>query len=392
MGQFEEHGAQVRGHGHVLRRALSAELGRSGAFNLVADDAAKRQALRRIKADLSRVTSERQWVEVGRAVGATHLLLGEVQEDRDTCFAFAQLVHLESQKAKVSLPESYDCTRAGLVEAAGALSMQLAGRRASTPRARPTRQKTVKIVLHDNTAIVGDERYTFDEDPPEVPDASVAEPAEPAEPAPSRGAAVADASDEDVTTPVEPPAPDAWRPPFDLERWPGLDEPTDGYTIHNLARWIVARREIVTSALLLLPLGLVFVGGALTRARPSIGHRLLRYGFFVSVLALSLEVAIVLFYRWVLARSILEDVDPLLLAAPPVSVLLWLVGVRLVRAADALSVLRQIPWALLAAAYFLVLLLIASQIRVPLALLGGVTLVFFVAMRVMAALRRRRDA
>lgn len=395
VGRFDEHGKAVAGHGRVLARALRAELSQSGAFDLVADDRAKRAALDRIKKDLARITDDAHWIEVGNAVGATHLLLGEVQEDRNTCLAFAQLIHLESQKTKVTRPEYYDCTRSDLVQVAGDLSMQLVGRRASKPTNRShlvARQRPVRIAMRDKTAVVDDKRYTFFEGEIVPDDRRPTETAPPASPPPVPP----------TTPPVPPtapppqdhqsyaPAPEAWRPPFDLKRWPGLDVPEDGYTIHHLARLVSAKREMFASALLVLPLVLVLIGGIVTRVEERIGHAVLRYGFFISVLAVSLELATVAFYQWILGRSILLDADPILLAAPPVSVALWWIGVRLVRAKDAIGLLRQIPWTIISAAYFLGLLLVASQTPLPLYAIGGAVVVFFVMMRVLFALRRRR--
>lgn len=397
VGSFDEHGAAVQGHGRVLARALGFELSRSGAFTLVADDRAKRAALDRIKRDLTRIHDDAHWVEVGNAVGATQLLLGEVQEDRNTCLAFAQLIDLETQKTRVTRPEYYDCTRSDLVQVAGDLSMQLAGKRASTPAPRKhllAHQRTVNIQMRDKTAVVGDKRYTFVEGeivpddgrrpPPEPPSAETPPAEAPVEPRP----------EPPVThTSPSPPIPAPWAPPFDLTRWPGLDAPRhDGYTLHHLARLVSAKRELFASALLVLPLVLVLLGGVITRVNPSAGHVILRYGFFVSVLALSLELAVVAFYQWILGRSVLLDADPILLAAPPASVALWWIGVRLVRAKDAIGLLRQIPWMIVSAAFFLGLLLVASQAPLPLYVLGGAALVFFGMMRVLAALRKRRAA
>ncbi len=398
VGSIDEHGAAVRGHGRVLGRALRFELSGTGAFTLVADDRARRAALARVKKDLSTITDDAHWIEVGNAVGATHLLLGEVQEDQNTCLAFAQLIDLESQKTKVTRPEYYDCTRSDLVQVAGELSVQLVGKRASAPTPRKhlvARQRTVEIKMRDKTAIVGDKRYTFvegeivpgDRPPPTAPPAS--EPPPPAaEPPPPPVSYAPPVSRPPVTTPVTPPI--AWTPPFDLSRWPGLDVPEHGYTLHHLARLVSAKRELFASALLVLPLVLVLVGGVLTRLRPEAGHVVLRYGFFVSILAVSLELAVVAFYQWILGRSVLLDADPILLAAPPASVALWWIGVRLVRAKDAIGLFRQIPWMIVSAAFFLGLLLVASQTPLPLYALGAAALVFFVMMRVLAALRRRR--
>lgn len=397
VGRFEEHGRGVKGHGRVLKRALRAELSQSGAFELVADDAQKRQALRRIRRDMSKLTEERQWVEVGKAVGATHLILGEVQEDRNTCLAFAQLIHLESQKTKVTLPQYYDCTRSDLVQIAGDLSMQLAGKRASTPKPRKhlvAKSKAVKIEMRDRTAVIDGKRYTFYEGEivPESKRPKTATPPPPYEPPPVAPPPPYEPPphDDDTTVSSYPPATVA--PSIDLSRWPGLLAPDNGYTLHNLVHDVSDKRELIESVLLVVPLALLLIGAIVTRLNQTAGHFVLRTGFAISVLAASAELAALAFYRWVLDRDVMLDADPLLLGAPAAGLVIWLVGGWIFRVLKALRIARHILWTFIFTAFFLVLLLVGSQVQTPAWILAVVTVVFYAAMSTVARLRARRAA
>lgn len=207
LGHFDERGRGVRGHGHVLRNALGYELSHSGAFELVADGAAKKAAVKRIHATNKHSVDEQHWVKIGKAVGATHLLLGEVRRDRNTCSAFAQLVHLETRSTKVTRPAYYDCTNYDLVELAGDLSAQLSGRRASAANPRRHRrppQPPVQITMRGREADVDGVGYTFYAlEPPAAGTDGGPEP--PPEPEPAPGARPA-AEPPSAPSTSEPPA------------------------------------------------------------------------------------------------------------------------------------------------------------------------------------------
>jgi TolB-like protein len=402
VGAVEEHGRGVRGHGQVLSRALAFELSRSGAFTLVADARTKSKAADQIRATNRLSVDESQWVQIGQAAGATHLLLGEVRQEANTCSAFAQLVHLESRSTQVSRPEYYDCTRYDLVALAGDLAEQLSGRRATARQTRahrrPPEAPPIRIVMRDREAIIDGHRYVFYDGAP-TRDAGVGPepaPTPPAADAPTADAPAADAGVSPAPAPAPPEPPRApTGPRLDPQRWPGLTpaQAPDGAAVFNLyalGQALSARAPLVSSGLLALPLFFVFVGALLLRARPTWAPTWLRAGFNLAVLALAVELAVLLFYRYALQRPVTADADGVLLAAPILGVVLWLAGARLLGVVGELRLLRHVLWLVLLACGFAVVLLLGSQLQVHVGYFGAAFVVFWLGLRLAASVRRRR--
>ncbi|MCB9647404.1 MAG: hypothetical protein H6730_12515 [Deltaproteobacteria bacterium] len=401
VGTMEEHGRGVRGHGQVLSRALSFELSRSGAFTLVADARAKARANAQIRDTNRQNVDEAQWVEIGRAAGATHLLLGEVRQEANTCSAFAQLVHLETRQTQVSRPEYYDCTRYDLVALAGDLAEQLSGRRATPRQDRAHRRPPtapVQVVMHGREAIIDGKRYVFYDGAP-AQDAGVSADAGPASTAPTPPDPPVREPPADPSPgpehPQPPPPPRA--PSLDPARWPGLT-PSQGpegaptFNLYALGHALVGASALASSLVLALPLFFILGGAVLLRTRPAWAPPWLRLGFNLAVLALSVDAAVLLFYRYALERPPTADADLVLLAAPFIGVALWLAGGRLIGVLGELRLLRHVLWLLVLTCAFMVVLLLGSQLDIHVGLIGAGFVVFWLGLRVTAQVKRRRQA
>ena len=403
IGTVKERGPGVRGHGQVLRQAIGYELSRSGAFTLVADDEAKKQAIQRIHQTNRQGIDEAQWVELGQAVGATHLLMGEVQQQKNTCSAFVQLVHLQTRKTRVTRPEYYDCTRYDLVELAGDLSEQLTGKRATAKQSRQHRrppERPVNIVMDQDHAKVDGVDYKLparrDAGLPAVPPSTskatrhTTQPSLPrtdAEPAPRRSAERTPRA-----TPKKPALPAS---NLDLERWPALQPYYDDsgepvFNLYALACLLKTKAMLTAGLVLAWPLFFVFVGAFLVRSKERAGTMWLRFGFSMSVLAAAVTLACWLLFRYGLGRPLSEDVTLVLVSAPGAGLALWLIIGRMVGVLTRLRLLHQIGWFILLTAGMAALLLIATQVQVHVAAFALTFLVAWLGFRVAVRLKRKR--
>lgn len=403
VGSVKERGPGVRGHGQVLRQAIGYELSRSGAFTLVADDEAKKQAIRRIHQTNRQGIDEAQWVELGQAVGATHLLMGEVQQQKNTCSAFVQLVHLQTRKTRVTRPEYYDCTRYDLVELAGDLSEQLTGKRATAKQSRQHRrppERPVSIVMDQDHAKVDGVDYKLparrDAGSPRTqppPDEALPHKTQPYLPQPSSTPSPRPSAD-------RRPRPTATQAPlpassFDLERWPALQPYYDDggqpvFNLYALACLLQTKAMLTAGLVLAWPLFFVFVGAFLVRSRERAGTLWLRFGFSISVLAAAVTLACWLLFHYGFDRPLSEEVTLLLVAAPGAGLTLWLIIGRMVGVLARLRLLHQIGWFILLSAGVAALLLIATQVQVHVAAFALVFLVAWLGFRVAVRLKRKR--
>lgn len=386
VGPFTEKGRGVSGHGEALSQALRYELSASGAFTLVADERAKRAALERIKKTNRHSTDERQWVRIGHAIGASHLLLGGVRRDRNRCVAFAQLVHLETRGTKVSRPEPYDCTQYDLVEVAGVLSAQLSGRRHSPPRDRAHHvpRAPVRITMEGDEAMVDGQRYTFHRAAPVPAPPAAAEPASPPG-TPSDRAAPG------TTSPAPPdPGPRA-NPSPAVDPLPAPPPAEEAYTVAALAQDVLRWSPTVTAAVLAVPLGFVLLFGLLLRWRRAPALTGLRFGLSLSVLALAAEAATYLVLEASDGPGLAARVDPLLLGAPGAAVALWLVAGFMLKVLSELRLFRQLKWLLILTVAFTAAILVADQLALPAAYVGGAGLLGWLGLRLTLAKRRRPD-
>lgn len=408
MGTIEERGRGVRGHAQVLKQALGYELSRGSGFTLVADKTAKRAVVKRIHKTNRHSIDESSWIQIGKAVGATHLLLGEVRQDRNSCSAFVQLVHLETRKTRVTRPEYYDCTRHDLVELAGDLSEELTGKRATAAAKRQhrrPRQPPIKITMRGHEAEVDGVPYTLYAAAPESdsaeklhPDAVPFPPIAPeyelrqrTEPVtkPNRPAPAERTHAQKAPPPVFTEAHEY----LDLERWPALQPHTadDGspvFNLYELGRFLSRQSALTASAIMAWPILFVFVGALLQRAKKSLAATWLRGGLNISILCATSAVAVYLLYRYGLQRAVTEDMDLFLLGAPAAALVMWAVGMRIFGLQSDLRIFRQFMWAGCLTATQCILLLVGTQMQMPVLYLVAVLLVLWLGLRVLTKMRK----
>lgn len=388
VGRVKELGPGARGHGRILRQALGAELSQSGAFTLVAGTEEKAEVNRTIKRNFRATVDERYWVELGKEKGATHLLLGEVQESRNVCSAFAELIHLESRRTVVSRPEPYDCTQSDLRAVAGDLAEQLSGRRASPKVERRHRLREappLQIVMEGRTAKVGGETYTFHEGQVQPTPPAGAHPTPPSPALPP-------------SAPPSNPRPDLPEP-VPLPNPPAFSEPSlnearlwSSWTVEELADRLRPSVSITLVSLGLAPLLGVLLLGILGRLSPNTAGRLLRMGLHLSLIALSAELAAIAHLGGPNVVGVLESLGWIEATAPFGGVLLWSVGGALV----GLSAQVWIGRALLQFLSWTLALWAALAVALPLAWpwtwaagLGGA---ICLGLRIIAAWPKRRAA
>jgi TolB-like protein len=390
MGTIEERGRGVRGHAQVLKQALGYELSRGSGFTLVADKTAKRAVVKRIHKTNRHSIDESSWIQIGKAVGATHLLLGEVRQDRNSCSAFVQLVHLETRKTRVTRPEYYDCTRHDLVELAGDLSEELTGKRATAAAKRQhrrPRQPPIKITMRGHEAEVDGVPYTLYA---AAPDSDSAEKLHPdAVPFPP----IAPEYELRHTQKAPPPAFAEAHEYLDLERWPALQPHTadDGspvFNLYELGRFLSRQSALTASAIMGWPILFVFVGALLQRAKKSLATTWLRVGLNISILCATSAVAVYLLYRYGLQRAVTEDMDLFLLGAPAAALVMWAVGMRIFVLQSDLRIFRQFMWAGCLTATQCILLLVGTQMQLPVLYLVAVLLVLWLGLRVLTKMRK----
>ncbi len=161
----------MAGHGKLLQSSVGWALQATGAFELVAGDAAKDAALKKVFEINSGATSDKDWVEVGQAVGATHLMTGEVRQTPTGCSASVEIVELVTQKSRLTRPEIYDCSEAGLVDLAPDLSLQLTGKKLPAELLKKSRRLSqaeidrtpLKIRVDGKRGSLDGRRITYDE-------------------------------------------------------------------------------------------------------------------------------------------------------------------------------------------------------------------------------------
>lgn len=397
VGRFHERGPQTRGDGTILAGALEYELTHAGKFQAVADPEARRSMKRIIAKTNKHKTDERYWIELGHEVGASHLLRGAVWEAPEACFARVKLITLKTGTADVTSTEPYDCTASDLKALAGELSFQLIGSRTSPPRKRPHPIRKRNAPLH--IGVVGDKTYV-DGKPVDVPPAKEAPPAKGA--APDAGAAVppppaaapppAAVTPEPEPDPVLKPSPE---PVIDADKWPGFAPPGAeawSYSTYDLARTVHRRAPLAAGLILLVPVVFVFIGAIAVRIRRDAGVSVMQLGLSLSVLLLCLDLAVIGFYSYALGRPILEDVDLVLVAAPFLALLVWLIGGRMVVTYSEMRLWHRIFTVILYSAYFSVVVLLASQIHLPVVGVLVATLIFWGVVRFANRVRKKRRA
>jgi hypothetical protein len=382
VSEFSERGRNTKGDAAILAATLEWELTGSGAFEAVADRDSKTAARDVIAKTNKHRTDEKYWIELGQEVGASHLLRGEVWESPAACFARAKLITLKTSKTKVSSAEAYDCTEADLKAVAGDLSLQLAGKRASKATPRKPRIEKVEAPLD----IVMDEGETYVNGRPIV---------RPEAPDPAEPPAAPALPPKEVQPPTSPapPAP-AGDPEIDLEKWPGFaPRRGDGgpvYTTFELARDIHERQPLVAGIILVIPVLFAFLGAIAVRIHHEVGALLMRIGLSISVMIVCLMLTAAGFWWYGLERLILDDLDLLLFASPFLAILAWLIGGRLVVTYAEMEIGRRILSVFLFTAYFSVVLLVASQIQIPVLYLGIATAAFWLSVKVATSARKKR--
>ncbi len=329
VGRFRERGPTVADQGPVLAEALAWALSRSGAYRLVAGRRAIADANAKILEINRASTDDGQWVELGRSIGATHLLVGDLRGSRPHCLASAQVVELATKEVRAARPEPYDCTPHDLIAVAATLAAHLTGRPSVGPPAHPVRlPPPLEIVVHEDDAEVDGRPVRLERSRAGRPDAGSGEPRS------------ADRAPTEV--PARPPPPPPERP-----RWPDLEPgapppepvpppagpaPEAGaeatYGLRDFGRDLARHRDAIVLLVLGLP-ALALGFAALTRRRkPAWSRRAMRQAFVFSGLALLVELGVLMFYRRVLGGDPWGDVDFLLLASPPLALVGLVLGLR----------------------------------------------------------------
>ena len=421
IGRFTEHGRGIAGHGRLLARSVAAELARSGAFHLLAGEEVAKEIAEGIRATHRPAVDERHAVEVGKAAGASDLLLGEVHRAGNTCSAFVQLVHLESRETRVTRPEHYDCTARDLGALAGDLAEQLTGRRASPRTSRQQRlerERPVQIRVYGREAEIDGERYTLYEGAgPEVearPAAAGAATSDPqeadaqtrrregrSEPRPGGlalpGAGLEGPNESEVRTEsdrVGPSLPGSGledraigRP--EIPSAPPSTLPTAVYGLARFALDLQAHTSLAASVLLALPILLTLLGALLLRLSRSAAASLTRLAVALLSAVVALELGALLLYRYFLERSISDDFELLFLAAAPLALALTVVGARFNGLLAEVQLLERIGWMLPATVLWSAVLLAGLELEVHVSWLAAAALVPWVALKLIVRARRR---
>jgi hypothetical protein len=344
LGTVRESGPRVRGHGGVLKRALAFELSRSASYSIVADSFAIKEATKKILETNRPMTREDQWIEIGKAAGASHLLVGEVREATRGCTAFAQVIELQSLKSTPSRPETYDCTERDLAELASVIAAQLTGKAVTRPR------PPLEIRVHgDQTEVDGDgygDRH-IDPKPPQ-PEPKI----EPPKPEPPKV----------VSERPEPPKEEPRPPAVVLEPKPEPPPPPVApkpeIAIPPPAPPPVAERRAppgtsIVPLVLALPILSTLAGFAL-RKKTSAAGSVLGVGIGLSAALLLMELVALSADREGAVRS--QSWFELL--APPVGFIAAVLAAALIVPLGEISLVRRLRWLLLAG----VVLSAASQI------------------------------
>ncbi len=403
IGAFSEQGKAVQGHGRLLAETLEYELSRKKAFKVIADKRTQSIINQRIKDTNREMIDEKYWIDVGQAAGASHLLVGNVYRTRSACMARVRLFNLKTRaEERLSRPTAYNCTERGLSHVATFFARYLAGEAQSPASAArvPARRSDRKrrspfdvTISSGGKVYIGGVEHMYDDDAGRY---------EPSPRAERRPVELTLPKLPAHIPPFEPPkepektvsaAPLA--PVVDLSRWPGFqpafhEDGSPMFTAYDLATKLNERAELVAGLLMLIPLGFIFISAIGVRIHRNFAVRTMQLGLSLSVLALCLHLCVIGFYRYGLERDIMEDVQIFLLAAPFAAILVWLIGGRMVVKFSDMQLLRRIFSVILYTAYFAVVVLIASQVKMPVLGLGVATFIFWVVIRFANQKRKKR--
>ncbi|MBI2376405.1 MAG: hypothetical protein HYV07_20590 [Deltaproteobacteria bacterium] len=409
IGAIAEKGARVSGHGRLLGESVAWALQASGAYELVAQDAAKDAALKKVFEINSGSTSDREWIEVGQAVGATHLLAGEVRQTPTGCSAFVEVIELVSQKTRVTRPEIYDCSEPGLTDLGPELAFQLSGKKLppelqkTARRLKPSEidHGPVRIRVEGDRGSVDGRRIAYEDgrgwkyathDPPRPnPDAGAAHTVEPKRREDPQDPPGRPTPPLPADQPRERPPPAPRSPPASAAPSVTIPVPVPAIVARELTELLSVWHDLLLWLHGLVPLSFFFLGLLWRGSSESLTGHLMGVPIAASFVSSIFVGGAASYVIWSLGELPFDRSQTLTLLAPPGAFVLSIVLARILVPLGEVWVFTQIRKLLLLTIVGSALVLVLTTKQAPFFPLVGLFVSFFVVLQV-GARRRKKES